>query len=627
MNEAAKLTPGQQKRVDELIKLAEEEFGRDGLSDVERRVIRCAVLGEIADFSDLDPDYLYKLEVVFDAEAEAIHDGRPLPDRPIPPATLSAGFVRWIACGDSTKQHLLAQGIRISHACITGQIDLAYRSAVGPVVLVQCHIEQGINLYCCDCAYVDLRGSYVGEISAEAVDALDDKAHSIIGGGCKISGDVMLNDRFRSDGRIDLSGAHIGGNFECTGSLIFNPGKTAFMGDGLRVVGNFNLNTSSRVIGEVHVIGAELNGDLDLGGGWFSNLSSDALTFDRSKVGGDLFANDEMAVIGNARFVGMSVKGRLKCDGITIRDGVLDLSRTEIASLSDSYPFVERIKLSGFVYHSLVSDCPHDSPTRLGWLALHDQTVGADVPDPQPYRWLAEVMKKQGHEDEARTVLRRCAERRMGPLIVRAFRTGSLIPVNYASYWMVILSVVAIAFAIAGRMPVAVVLLVFVATLSLALYLFRELQHSFSQVFEFVRVLIAQLSYYVLVGHGYARWRAAGCALVVAVIGIFVFSRNPSENMQPAQAVALRASSDYERRPNADNEWVEKYPKFDPVIYSIDTLLPLVSFHQEDHWTPSGRGRWGKFVKNVYLPLHISAGWVIATLFVASFTRLMRQEG
>lgn len=89
----------------------------------------------------------------------------------------------------------------------------------------------------------------------------------------------------------------------------------------------------------------------------------------------------------------------------------------------------------------------------------------------------------------------------------------------------------------------------------------------------------------------------------------------------------MRATAERDREETRENEWVAKYPKFDPVIYSIDTLLPLVSFHQEDHWTPSGRGKWGWFVKNVYLPLHISAGWVIATLFVASFTRLMRQEG
>lgn len=92
--------------------------------------------------------------------------------------------------------------------------------------------------------------------------------------------------------------------------------------------------------------------------------------------------------------------------------------------------------------------------------------------------------------------------------------------------------------------------------------------------------------------------------------------------MQPTQSVALKAW--YEESPEP---WIKSLPKYNPLIYSADTLIPLVSFHQEDHWTPSGRGKWGWFVKNVYLPLHISAGWVIATLFVASFTRLMRQEG
>jgi len=103
--------------------------------------------------------------------------------------------------------------------------------------------------------------------------------------------------------------------------------------------------------------------------------------------------------------------------------------------------------------------------------------------------------------------------------------------------------------------------------------------------------------------------------------------------MQPTQAYALRAwtdraSLDADADVSPDARWIEAYPAFNPWIYSADVFLPLVSFHQEDHWTPASGPflSWNWLVKNLFLPLHIIMGWVLATLFVASFTRLMRQE-
>jgi len=77
-----------------------------------------------------------------------------------------------------------------------------------------------------------------------------------------------------------------------------------------------------------------------------------------------------------------------------------------------------------------------------------------------------------------------------------------------------------------------------------------------------------------------------------------------------------------------DPRWVARYPGFNAAVYSIDAFLPLVDFHQEEYWTPGSgpRWSWAWFVKTVYLPFHIISGWIVATLFAASFTRLARQE-
>lgn len=144
-------------------------------------------------------------------------------------------------------------------------------------------------------------------------------------------------------------------------------------------------------------------------------------------------------------------------------------------------------------------------------------------------------------------------------------------------------------------------------------------------VCEWTRVTVTQRVYQLLVGHGYARWRALAWIGVLIVVGWVVFNDSPMPRpdglMQPTQSLALRAWSGQPPEP-----WVSSLPAYNPLIYSADTLIPLMNFHQEGYWMPSSTGAWGWFVKNVYLPLHISLGWIIATLFVASFTRLMRQE-
>ena len=67
------------------------------------------------------------------------------------------------------------------------------------------------------------------------------------------------------------------------------------------------------------------------------------------------------------------------------------------------------------------------------------------------------------------------------------------------------------------------------------------------------------------------------------------------------------------------------YPSFNPLIYSLDTFLPLTDFHQEDYWYPNPRLACRSFKRTLqcgtvlhwYLGAHILAGWVFAILGIA----------
>ena len=59
---------------------------------------------------------------------------------------------------------------------------------------------------------------------------------------------------------------------------------------------------------------------------------------------------------------------------------------------------------------------------------------------------------------------------------------------------------------------------------------------------------------------------------------------------------------------------------FQPVIYTLGLLLPVVDFQQEDTFTPQGAQSWLSFVL-------IAAGWILTTTVAASIVRALRREG
>ena len=80
----------------------------------------------------------------------------------------------------------------------------------------------------------------------------------------------------------------------------------------------------------------------------------------------------------------------------------------------------------------------------------------------------------------------------------------------------------------------------------------------------------------------------------------------------------------------------DTHPKFNALIYSLETFVPIVKLKLEEYWIPdANRGfvlLWfdrfplltvgGLF--RCYLWFHILAGWVLTTLWVAGFTGLLK---
>ncbi|MFO7920225.1 MAG: hypothetical protein R6U99_05310, partial [Nioella sp.] len=68
------------------------------------------------------------------------------------------------------------------------------------------------------------------------------------------------------------------------------------------------------------------------------------------------------------------------------------------------------------------------------------------------------------------------------------------------------------------------------------------------------------------------------------------------------------------------------YPRFNALVYSADTLLPIVAMEMQDYWIPDEaqgpRGRWTRY----FLWLQIAMGWALSLLAVAGFSGLVKSD-
>jgi hypothetical protein len=103
-----------------------------------------------------------------------------------------------------------------------------------------------------------------------------------------------------------------------------------------------------------------------------------------------------------------------------------------------------------------------------------------------------------------------------------------------------------------------------------------------------------------LVGYGFRTWQAGLWFVGFLVAGWAVF----------AASYPAHLSADPGNNPRL---------AFQPLVYSLDTLLPVVDLGQQDHWTPDGPAQWWAWVS-------VLAGWVLTTAIVAALAGVMKKD-
>ena len=98
------------------------------------------------------------------------------------------------------------------------------------------------------------------------------------------------------------------------------------------------------------------------------------------------------------------------------------------------------------------------------------------------------------------------------------------------------------------------------------------------------------------VGYGFRPMRAAGWLLVLLCTGTLAFALHRPPALKPSEA-----------------------PGFNPFVYTLDLLLPIVDFGQQGAYAPRGWYQWLSY-------LLIATGWVLATTIAAGVTRSLNRQ-
>jgi hypothetical protein len=83
------------------------------------------------------------------------------------------------------------------------------------------------------------------------------------------------------------------------------------------------------------------------------------------------------------------------------------------------------------------------------------------------------------------------------------------------------------------------------------------------------------------------------------------------------------ASRTYGTGPAADPCGDGEVRCFSPLLYSVDTVVPLISLDQRSTWYPDPYAGYGVFTEWM-LNVATMLGWLLSSIFVLSFARLAR---
>lgn len=280
-------------------------------------------------------------------------------DRPV----VRADFLRWLATDKGASESIDPLGLRVHNATIPSGLDLDFCKMSFPLRFLNCALQGNLSLRSSQLRALELAGC-----TAEK---------DVVADGLRTQRGISFRN-LRAKGTIRLLGARIDGGIDCGGAALESTGDS-FNADEARITGSVLLRDGFSSKGTISLALAQIGSILTCPGATLS-ATGDALNAYGAKIAGGVFLRDGFSSSGTIRFPLAQIGGDLDCSGAdrfgTImcdkmrvegrmiytdiahpENSELRLSGATVGELHDdrkSWPSKGNLHLDGFVYKDLI---------------------------------------------------------------------------------------------------------------------------------------------------------------------------------------------------------------------------------------------------------------------------------
>ena len=504
------------------------------------------------------------------------------------------------------------KGLNVQGAYISGTFDFSFCNTDLPFVFLNSVFEKKINLSDSKIRSLSLSGSKVFGINAQGlicqgdiflindfestgkVDFIsaqigaslycengkfyNENDRALICNGAKIEGAVFLRNGFESKGEVNFGSAQM---FElsCTKGKFNNKNGIALNCNCAKIKGSVFLNDGFEATGEVNFASTQIGSNLEAINGKFDNENGTVLTCNRSKIEGSVFLNDSFGEKGKLNFALTQIGKSLIFSNVQ-NISVLILNFAQINRLNGDFKNVFIIYLDGLKYEHLdIKDLSFN--TFKNWLDKMPEFK------PQPYKQLAKVLRNMGHNEDANDIMIKYNEE---------LRKKDFLTCN--------------------RLFISILKWIYAKT---AGYGYKPMS-----VIKWMSIvwLLCSLFY----------WNASKVAVFAPTNPLVFQKKDYYECHVEENGTALSDIFNWKKYNNTNN-WIDsklegEYTTFNPFMYSLDVILPIVDLQVEKDWgqyVSSNNGTLNDFTRWI-MWFEILFGWIYSLILVAILSGLAKNE-
>lgn len=409
----------------------------------------------------------------------------------------------------------------------------------------------------------------------------------------RIDGAAVLDGGFRAEGKVGMRSAAIGGTLLLSGADLDAPGGTALNARLITVGSSLRAANGFRTRGRVCLDSATVQGTADFAGAHLSDPGGEALSLCRAEVTGGL-AGEGLRAEGEIRLIDSVIGASVELDGAQLSNpggrSIIGygLTISGVLNCRDGFTATGRISLAG----ARIGELGFDDATISGYgdLALGLRRVRAEM------LWFSRCTLTDGTVDlrharidilrddpghwPARSHLDGFVYQTIdkpGPLAARLAWLDAADGYHPQPYEQL-----AAVFQGMGRDGEA-------RTVRLAKQ--RRRRRTLPPIARAWGVAQDWT-----VGYGYRPLRAGILLAALLAVGTALFAAHHPVPLKKDEA-----------------------PAFNPFLYTLDLLLPIISFGQEPAFNPRGAYQW-------LAAALIASGWILATTIAAGITRVLSRQ-